>query len=157
MFDIKKLENAPIYFLLAWYLISPFFILDDNTIPFGLKICGAVITYLTVFSLLRVILFKYSRPSFVDFTNSFMLTVWYIYFTIRDYGEPGYGIWEKLFYVNIDLLSLLFFVDSFINFILNSNFFIFSENKINLLNKTFKVFIGALFFFVCFKLLANNL
>lgn len=157
MFDIKKLENAPIYFLLAWYLVSPFFIICDQTMSFWLKICGALIIYLTVFSLIRVIFLKYRNPSFVDFTNTLMLIIWYMSFTIRDFMEPGYGLLEKIFYLNIDLLSLLFFVDSFINFILNSNFFIFSENKINLLNQTFKVFIGALFFFVCFKLLANNL
>lgn len=151
MKNLDKLAKYSLYFLLVWYLIAPFIWINDSTLSLGLKISYAIINYLILGMLIRVIKNDFKSPSFMDFIVSFMLIIWFFYSTERDYNDNGYDLLLKMFYLAIDLLSTVFSIDSFVNFIINSNLFLFSKENIKEINEYMKIFLCVTFSYIYFS------
>lgn len=143
----ENIIKGSLYFLLSWYFVSLYVVMQDITMSFGMTLAFETINCLMIIMLSRVILFQYSNPGFTDFCLSFSMIFWFFYSTYRDYTEQGYTIFLKLFYVGIDLLSMLFLIDTFINFMLSSGFFIMTAEQIKKTNFIVKIGLGTCFTF----------
>ena len=87
----------------------------------------------------------------MDYSTSIMMLIWFFYSTTRDCGESGYYFLLRIFYVWIDLLSTIFCIDSFINFMINSNFVIFSEEYMKNMKNIIKISVIIAFSYFYFK------
>ena len=150
MKNLDKIIKLTLYFLLLWYFISPFIWIGDDTLSSGFKICYAIINYSIIVLLFRVLYFEYKNQSINDYSVSIMMIIWFLYSTYRDYTEQGYYLLLKMFYISIDLLSLVFCIDTFINFILNSKLFILNEYQIKNINNFFKMLLAGSCFYIYF-------
>lgn len=155
MRNIDSLVKYSLYFLLCWYVIAPFIWINDATLSLGLKIAYAMINYLIIGMLIRVIKYECKKPSLMDFFVSFILIIWFFYSTERDYNEQGYDLLLKMFYLSIDLLSMVFLIDTFINLILNSSLFFLDSMKIKNINDIMKICLISIFSFTYLQIYRN--
>lgn len=151
MNKIDKLIKTGLYLLLGWYFISLYIVFIDTTLDLGIKIAGEIINYLMIIMLIRVIKWEYRMPAFTDLSVISMMIIWFFFSTIRDYNDPGYGFLLKMFYLAIDLLSTAFCIDTFINFLLNSNIIIVGKEEIERINNILNIGICVVFSFLYFN------
>lgn len=152
MINVDKFIKYSMYFLLFWYVISPFIWINDETLSFDLKIVYSLINYSILMMLIRVLVYEYKKPNFSDFSMTFMMIIWFFYSTYRDAVEPGYYFLLKLFYISIDLLSTVFLIDTFVNFLLNSNIFILNSVSMKDINMKMKILLATIFSIVYFQI-----
>jgi len=136
---IEKIAKGSTLFLLAWYFCSLYIVTQDTTMSLGMMVSFEIINVIMIIMLLRVLLFNYKTPSFTDFSVSFFSIYWFCYSTYRDYTQDGYYYFLKVFYVGIDLLSMLFLIDTFINFLINMRLFNIGKESIKKINNIMKI------------------
>lgn len=130
MKPIEIFHKANVLFLLIWYVISIPIIYCDNTITGWLLVYFETVSILMIFLTSRVITHSYKKPSRFDFVINILLLAWFLFVTRRDINTD-YSLLTKLLYVSVDFSSLLFLVDTFFGFLIETSFFKKSGIKIN--------------------------
>jgi len=135
---INAFYKCIVYSLFSWYLYSIYLLTQDTTLSFGMLIAGEMSNIITLIILSRVIFFNYDNPNYTDFCLSFFTIVWFLYSTYRDM-TVSYSTEAKILYVGIDILSILFLIDAFINFLFNITLFKVLEKNISMLKTYIRV------------------
>ena len=89
----------------------------DNTINLSLMIVFDSISLLMIFMTSRVLAYGYKNPSKIDFMVNIFMFFWFCFVIYRDLITP-YCTLIKIFYVSIDISSIFFIIDTFLNMIL---------------------------------------
>src|ERR1700676_3146678 len=103
-----------VVFLYLWYVISIPVIYYDNTINLSLMIVFDSISLLMIFMTSRVLAYGYKNPSKIDFMVNIFMFFWFCFVIYRDLITP-YCTLIKIFYVSIDISSIFFIIDTFLN------------------------------------------
>lgn len=151
MKHIDKINGAILNLLLVWYFFIPFVWINDSTLDMGMKWAYGMVNFMIYASIIRVKCFGYKYPNIMDFSSFFMLIIWFFFSSYRDAFEPGYSDIERVVYVLIDLLSLGFLTDSFLNFFTQ----VISERfkvRVDMFNSFVKVGLIALFSYLSFQI-----
>lgn len=146
----EKINGFILNFLLVWYFFIPFVWINDSTLDMGMKWSYGMVNFLIYAAIIRVKCFGYRYPAIMDFSSFFMLIFWFFFSSYRDAFEPGYSAIERVVYVMVDLLSLAFLADSFLNFLIQ----IISERfktRVNIFNTFVKVGLVALFSYLSYQ------
>lgn len=150
---VDKIAKMVMCALLTWYFFSLYVCIGDSTLSLGMLLSFEIINILMIIMLIRVLKFGYQSPNFTDISLSFSMIFWFCYSTIRDLHENGYSVNLKIFYVGIDIISMMFLVDTFLNFFLNSGFLILTKEQMNRINNLLKIGLTATFSLIYFNLL----
>jgi hypothetical protein len=154
-YTYRKILTISPSFLLVWYCISIWNTYFDNTLGQNLKICAQIINFMMCSLLARVIFNKFKNPRILDFSCCFILLSWFLYYTPQDSSNGGYNMIMHLFYISIDLYTILFLIDSFLGFLTETSFFKKSGKKIDNIYKCAIAFLCAFSFLIYAKCLRN--
>lgn len=127
---IEIFHKANVLFLLIWYVISIPIIYCDNTITGWMLVYFELVSILMINITWRVRNLSYKNPSLFDFFTNISLLVWFLFVTHRDINTD-YSLLTKLLYVSVDFSSILFLVDTFLGFLIETKFFKKTGIKVN--------------------------
>jgi hypothetical protein len=150
-FVCNKCIHVSPYFILGWYFFCMFVALYDKTISENLKIWAEIINFMTFSIALRVIILEFENPTIFEFSTSIALIFWFIYYTPKDASNSGYPLITHLFYVSIDILTIIFLFHSFIRFLGETTFFSKQGKKIDDLYKCVLAFVFSFAIFMYSK------
>lgn len=120
--SIKWITRYNNFILLIWYIVSIFNTLFDKTIGMNLKICAEIINIMAISILARVIIMGYKNPKIMHFLACLILMGWFFYYTPQDAKNLGYSVLSNIFYLTIDLYTILFLIYSFLSLLLETQF-----------------------------------
>lgn len=99
--------------LLVWYFVSLYLVATDNILSLQLKITGEIINLLCI-SYIATNMFNDCTSNIVYYMVALILFCWYLYYTPQDWRNPGYSPIEKYGYTAIDIITLLYIVNTVI-------------------------------------------
>src|ERR1700692_3210070 len=137
--------------LLVWYFFCLIVAYYDKTLGINLKVCAEIINLMSISLILRVIFLALKNPKVMDFSTCFILLCWFFYYTPKDAFNSGYPIFLHIFYVSVDLFTILFLIDTFFGFLLETKFFKTSGEKIDRIYKCVLAFLCAFALFIYIK------
>ncbi len=116
--------------LLCWYFLSLYLVAKDHTVGLYLKIVMEMVNLLCICfianNLFNLVQYKGIAYYVVYYSIALVLLMWYMYYTPLDISNPGYSLQEKIIYVCVDIITIIYLIVSMFNVNL-----MFTLNKIN--------------------------
>jgi hypothetical protein len=154
-YSLDKIVFYSPYYLFIWYGFSIINTYYDNTIGINLKICAEIINFMMFSITLRVIISGFKSPRMLDFSVCFILLLWFIYYTSKDAANIGYEALQQFFYISVDLCTIAFLFNSFVEFIKETSFFKKHNKKIDTIYKFGIAFLFSISILIYSKLLRS--
>lgn len=110
---IFTLQNC----LWIWQIAGIVLIIQDPTLSPTLKFIGFIVNF-SFFLYITSNIFK-QAINILSYGIAFMILCWYIYYTPIDITNPGYTLWQKIFYGMIDIASIIYLIGSILLLTIN--------------------------------------